>query len=185
VLKIESVLKIEGAIFKHAAKKEMVQLKYILSFAALLAYVGANEDVLELKERSDIPSSRNQIRQNVGDSCGDGYLCDEERGLICTVLESINNPPMTGTCQKNPRHLGQTCGGKFNLECVNGLTCINSKCQLPQPPQPPKSKKGGVCGQVDNQIFDCERGLQCYYKNNESGKCIMRKKSFFRMNRRI
>ena len=111
----------------------MIQLKYLLSFAALTAYVGA------------IPKAKDGEENGL---CGgrDGIQC--ARGLACiTVPDNSGDTDSVGTCQKQWAKEGESCGGWFTFECAKGLKCKmppKGTCGISDSLQK-RAKKSGLC----------------------------------------
>jgi hypothetical protein len=183
-------------------KKEMIQIKKILSFAALIAYVGAipagrglgpGEEVMDPKApqtpprpvTEEHPAPKPQAPESLGqlyDECGGfrGLDCDE--GLICYM--GTDNPQMadtTGTCRLVAGK-DETCGGLGGSICAQGLTCQelpNKTCQVKKYRHKTKLRalkhkktKKTLVGKVCESNKDCDRGLECIEIAHDGGICV-------------
>jgi len=147
----------------------MVQLKYILSFAALLAYVGA--------ESREAPKP--------GEIYG---LCGGTDKIQCGQdLECILENGSEGRCQWKTAKEGESCGALVNpSSCAEGLHCKypkNGICGISDSihkrskpsvgrnrcnPGYGPSKEGTEC----DTDSECGRGLKCYEKSDIQGICV-------------
>jgi len=143
----------------------MIQIKKILSFAALIAYVGAIPDATE------------------GQQCAGfaGVECDKNLDLDC-ILDNPEISDSMGTCMKRKGKEGDTCGWGFT-SCADGLVCKTPKgtCGIADPLQKrakksvgrKRCKNGGGAGSKEcDTDAECGRGGKCFEIADLPGKCI-------------
>jgi hypothetical protein len=148
----------------------MVQLKYILSFAALLAYVGAESPPVFAKPGE------------IDGLCGgtDKIQCGQD--LECSAINDSE-----GYCWKRAKE-GESCGGMVNRpSCAEGLHCKYPKrgtCLIPGSMFKPSKERVGRRNrcktgsgppkegtECDNDI-ECGRGLECVEISDQLGTCV-------------